>query len=114
MQSLPLASLLLDALPRPDPQEQRNRLRIISELTAPDVRIIASEFAVGLERMLMDSINSLKKSFTAMEDKMKSAERNNSAASKFSVSTEMKCGTIEDFHEGLEGHIGDSWTFSRL
>ncbi len=113
MQSLPLASLLVDALPRPKQQDKRMRLRIVSELTAPEIRIVASEFALGLERMLMESVNVLKTSFAAMDERMKSLEDcKKNAASKFSVCKEMKCGTIEDFHGGLVGRIGDTQTIS--
>ena len=109
MQSLPLASLLLDALPRPSPEEKRNRLRIVSELTAADILIVAHECAYGLERMLMESVNSLKESFTAMDKKTKTLEDfKKNAASKFTIIKEMECGTIKHFHEGLEGRIGNS------
>ena len=104
MQSLPLSSLLMDALPRPNAEEKRNRLRIVSELTAADILVIAHEFAYGLERMLTESVNSLKDSFATMDKKNETKEKN--AASKFAVNKEMACGTIKDFHDGLEGRIG--------
>ncbi len=104
LQSLPLASLLMDALPRPNAEEKRNSLRVISEMTAPEIHIVAKEFAVGLERLLKDSVGALKKSFDAMDNKPKVV---NHSASKFSVPMEMKCGSIKDFHHGLQGRIGD-------
>ena len=107
MQSLPLASLLMDALPHPKPTEKRNMLRVVSELSTSEVRIVAHEFALGLERMLVESVNTLKKSFDTMDKNMHLRESKASVASKFSVPTEMKCGTIEDFHHGLVGRIGD-------
>jgi hypothetical protein len=110
VQSLPLASLLMDALPRLKPEDKRNRLRAVSELTAPEVHIVAKEFALGLERMLMESLSALKDSFAALDKKALDVEGSKSrAADKFSFSTEMKemkCGSIEDFHHGLVGRIG--------
>ena len=109
MQSLPLSSLLMDALPRPNAEEKRNRLRIVSERTAADILVIAHEFAYGLERMLTESVNSLKESFAAMDEKNKTKEDfKKNAASKFTVNKEMACGTIKDFHDGLEGRIGSA------
>jgi hypothetical protein len=110
VQSLPLTSLLMDALPRPKSHEKRSSLRIVSDLTAAEVQIVANEFARGLERVLMDGVRSLSESFTAMDQKMKkkSEDHKRNAASKFSICQEMKCGTIEDFHRGLVGRIGNS------
>ena len=108
VKSLPLASLLMDALPRPYMQHS---LRAASELAAGEIRIVAHEFARGLERMLTESVRSLKASFDAMDKEFdkkstcKEGSRTN-AANKFSVYPEMKCGTIEDFHKGLVGRIG--------
>ena len=97
----------MDALPRLKPQDKRNRLRAVSELTASDVGIVVHEFAHGLKRMLMESLTSLRSSFAALDKKTKEFEGSNlSSASKFSIPTEMKCGAIEDFHKGLEGRIG--------
>ena len=108
LQTLPLASLLMDALPRLESHDKRNRLRAVSELTAPEVRIVVKEFALGLERMLTESLSSLRSSFAALDNKTKNnAGSKTSTASKFSIQTEMKCGTIEDFHHGLVGRIGD-------
>ncbi len=112
VQSLPIASLLLDALPRPKPQNSRNWLRAVSELTAPEVRVVATEFALGLERMLMENLSVLKDSFSALDKKTRESEVSKlNVASKFSISEskEMKCGTIEDFHHGLVGRIGDTF-----
>lgn len=111
MQSLPLASLLMDALPRPaKSQEKSIHLRVVSELTADEIRIVANEFSKGLEQMLTDNVRLLKRSFTAMDTKIKESleDDKKNTASKFSVCMEMKSGTIEDFHRGLVGRIGSA------
>ncbi len=117
MQSLPLASLLMDALPRPaKSQEKSIHLRVVSELTADEIRIVANEFSKGLEQMLTDNVRLLKRSFTAMDTKIKESleDDKKNTASKFSVCMEMKSGTIEDFHRGLVGRIGNLWIVSIL
>ncbi len=99
----------MDSLPRQASDDTRNSLRAISKLTPPDVRVVANEFAFGLERMLLDGICTLKSSFAAMDEKASSPERvKNHGASKFAVPMEMQCGNIDDFHHGLLGRIGRS------
>jgi hypothetical protein len=102
----------MDALPLSKSHENKKRssLRIVSDLTKAEVQIIANEFAIGLQRILTESVGSLKESFAAMDKKMeeKSEDYKRNAASKFSICQEMKCGTIEDFHRGLVGRIGNS------
>ncbi len=98
----------MDSLPRQASNDARHALRAISELTVPEVRVVACEFSIGLERMLLDGISMLKTSFVAMDEKMQAQKENDHVASKFAVPTEMQCGNIDDFHHGLEGRIGES------
>ncbi len=60
----------------------------------------------------MENLSLLKDSFSALDKKTRDSEESKlHVASKFSISesTEMKCGTIKDFHHGLVGRIGDKF-----
>lgn len=66
------------------------------------VRHICQNLLSGMERLLRDHILCLKKARALM---MNSQAKASSAGSKFTV---LNCGTIDDFHGGLEKRIGNS------
>ncbi len=64
-------------------------------------------FAEGLKVMLKDSVAVLREAFRVYDETIKTSEDLKlSAIVKFEHPPHMKCGTIEDFHAGLEGRIG--------
>ncbi len=107
MRSLPLAEVLFDALPRPRPGDTRHPLRVIAELSPAELALTARGAAVGLERLLRECAGELQRGFRAFDAKLAASKKLRAcAARKFEAPTEMKCGTIDDFHAGLEGRIG--------
>jgi hypothetical protein len=105
--SLPLADVLLDALPRPSIDDPRHPLRAISELSSSDLSVVVRGFAEGLERTLKESVEVLHQAFLAYDANVARASKGRvCAARKFEHPPEMKCGDIEDFHKTLDGRIG--------
>jgi hypothetical protein len=101
-QSLPLAQLLVDAIPK---KVGRDHLRVTSGLTTEDVDEVCDGFSAGLRRILNESVGQLKAAFESMD-----RARENPAGGKFRVDlppNKLRCGSIEDFHKGLSSRIGD-------
>jgi hypothetical protein len=101
-QSLPLAPMLVDALPQ---STGCNRLRALCSLTEEEVRAIADGYRDGLQRLLMQHLAQLRAAYEAL-DKLVKMPRNG-ASQKFELSA-MSCGSIEDFHAGLQKRIGEA------
>jgi hypothetical protein len=107
VRSLPLADVLLDALPRPPVDDSRHPLRAISELSPSDLSVTVKGCAEGFERMLGESVEALRQAFRAYDANVAEASKGRvCAARKFEHPPEMKCGNIEDFHKTLDGRIG--------
>ncbi len=107
VRSLPLAEVIIDALPRPPAGDARHRLRAVAELSADELRLAARGAAAGLERLLREGVAELRVGFRAYDARLAASEALRAcAARKFEVPPAMKCGTIDDFHAGLEGRIG--------
>jgi hypothetical protein len=101
-QSLPLAPMLVDALPQ---STGCNRLRAVCSLTEEEVRAIADGYRDGLQRLLMQHLVHLRAAYMAL-DKL-AAMPVNGASQKFELSS-MSCGSIQDFHAGLQKRIGEA------
>jgi hypothetical protein len=112
VQSLPLAELLLDALPKQldddDDDQHSHPLRAVSQLDEHQLQVTAICFAQGLQRLLREGVEALGEAFRAFDETLKNSEelQTKKAAAKFEQLQDIKCGTIEDFHAGLEGRIG--------
>ncbi len=107
-QSLPLASMLADALPQ---CTGCNRLRAVCSLTAEEIRAICDGYREGLQRMLTQHVEYLRTAYEGL-DKFAVMPRNG-VAQKFELSA-MSCGNIEDFHAGLQKRIGEAVCYESL
>ena len=103
--SLPTSSLLADAVAALTPKSQD--LRAVGELTVDEISSVCEGLIKGLEKMLAEHVKLLQESYKAMDAKAKKAET--AAASKFQVS-KMSCGTVDDYHGGIEGRTGPPCT----
>jgi hypothetical protein len=101
-QSLPLAPMLADALPR---CTGCKRLRALCSLTEEEIRAIADGYRDGLQRVLTQHVGYLRVAFEAL-DRLGATPRNH-AAPKFELPA-MSCGNIQDFHAGLQKRIGEA------
>jgi hypothetical protein len=100
--SLPLAEVVADSLPRKlgvDP------LRVLSNMTSDDLAASLEALQQGLQRMLKQAHAELKEAFKASDARQHLGAGD--GGSKFSVIA-MSCGTISDFHAGVEARIGAS------
>lgn len=102
-QSLPLAQMLVDALPQ---STGCNRLRAVCSLTEEDIRVIADGYRDGLQRLLRQHQVQLRAAYEALD---KLVATPNGAARKFELPA-MSCGSIQDFHAGLQKRIGEAVT----
>ena len=94
---LPLHALLADAIPRKPGTDQ---LRVVSGLTDGEMLAVCEAVRHGLETMLKESADILRQAF-AVSDQRKDAID----GSKFNI-VPVSCGTVNDFHAGVEGRIG--------
>ena len=101
--ALPLHELLADAIPRKGGQDP---LRVLSELTADEIRITCQAIQEGLIRMLYEACASLKEAFAATDKRAESG-----GGSKFNI-VPLSCGRIEKFHGGFQERIGNNISFS--
>ena len=100
-----LAQLLADCIPRLDDSDGQGKdnLRVLKGLNDAHLEQVVKGFAYGLEKMLKDERMRLQDAFKQMDESVEKKQPN----MKFEVVPEMKCGTIEDFHNGLAARIGD-------
>jgi hypothetical protein len=104
-----LAEVVIDALPKQNEADTLHPLRALSQLSVDQLQAIVKGCAEGLERMLKESVEVLLCAFKAYDENLRNSEAlKASAATKFELPPQMKCGTIGDFHAGLEGRIGIS------
>ena len=99
---LPLAQLLVDALPR---REGCDRLRAVGRLSAEEIAAVTAGFAHGLRRILEEHVAQLKRSFASLDE---AAEKeDNPQACKFRADVpKLRCGRIDDYHKGVLARIG--------
>ena len=95
---LSLHELLADAMPR---KPGIDPLRVASALTAEEISAVCEAVRFGLERMLKASSAFLREAFRASDQRKDTIED-----SKFSI-VAVSCGTIQDFHAGVEGRTGE-------
>ena len=101
--SLPLAQLLVDALPR---RAGHDSLRTAGQLTQEEIDAVADGFAYGLRRLLTERVEQLCESFASM-DSSPVPEGGAAASSKYQFDVpKLRCGSIADFHVGLASRIG--------
>ena len=98
-QSLPIAALLADAMPK---HEKCDHLRVISTLKQDEIGFIADAVCAELKEMLRWKIAELKSALRAMDEEAAKGD----AVPKYVVS-QMKAGDISHFHEGLRQRIGE-------
>ena len=93
------------------PTDKRHPFRALSQLTDVEIMGIVRVASIGLERVLNEAVDQLRRAFQAFDNQVaiqlaKSSELQ-SVASKFEHQLpEMKCGDINGFHGGLENRIG--------
>ena len=94
--SLPLADVLADAIPR---IPEVDPLQVIRRLSSDEISTICRVILPGIERILFEAVSTLKAQFQPGEN------RNLGTESKFNL-IPISCGTIADFHKGVQGRIG--------
>ena len=103
VRTLPLAQLLVDALPR---RADHDSLRTAGQLTQEEIDAVADGFAYGLRRLLKEQVGQLGESFASMDSSPK-PEGGAAASSKYQFDVpKLRCGSIADFHVGLASRIG--------
>jgi Ca2+-binding EF-hand superfamily protein len=100
-ESLPIATLLADALPKHD---KCDHLRVISTLTKNEIDGIVDEVCMELKDILQAHVGRLHSSFRSMDEE---AEKGVSHSSPRFEVVEMKAGSIKDFYDGLNARIGE-------
>ncbi len=100
--TLGLPELLADAMPR---KQGANALRVVSEQTDAEFENVIGALLSGLRSVLTKSAHELKQAFAASDLRMRNSMSEANSGSKFDL-IPLSCGTIIDFHEGLERRIG--------
>jgi hypothetical protein len=98
VKTLPVCEIIADAIPK---VPGIRPLKVISELSEEQISVLCQAVLHGLQKILWISSRKLHDAFTAMESKAKA-----DGEGKFSL-VPMTCGTIKDFHAGIEGRIGE-------
>jgi Ca2+-binding EF-hand superfamily protein len=99
-ESLPIATLLADALPKHD---KCDHLRVISTLTTKEIDGIVDEVCLELKEILQAHVGRLHSSFRSMDEEAEKGVRN--SFPRYEV-INMKAGSIKDFYDGLDARIG--------
>jgi hypothetical protein len=94
---LPLHALLADAIPR---KPGIDSLRVVCGLTDSERLAVCEAVRSGLERMLKESSELLQKAFCVSDERKEAID-----GSKFNI-VPVSCGSVNDFHAGVEGRIG--------
>eukprot|EP00291_Cryptomonas_curvata_P009532 CAMPEP_0172202078 /NCGR_PEP_ID=MMETSP1050-20130122/30413_1 /TAXON_ID=233186 /ORGANISM="Cryptomonas curvata, Strain CCAP979/52" /LENGTH=1356 /DNA_ID=CAMNT_0012879911 /DNA_START=122 /DNA_END=4192 /DNA_ORIENTATION=+ len=103
VKSWPLAQLLADSIPRFDDDHghSEDNLTILGLLDDKQLELVVRGFSYGLAKMLLNERDKLRDA-VKMEESVEYKQ-----AEKFEVS-EMKCGRIEKFYDGLAARIGSA------
>jgi hypothetical protein len=99
--SLPLSKLLAHCLSFKDSDDP---LREVSRLSSDELCASVKAYGESLQTILAGALGELKKCYAEM-DRM-TAENANEASSKFQTN-KMNSGSVEDFHHGLLGRVGE-------
>jgi hypothetical protein len=98
--SLPLHHLLADSIPW---YEGEDAMKIVSNLSPEDVRLVVDGFAFGLEKILRKHVDLLKTTLQRISEQ----NDGHSPEQKFIADVpKMMCGNIDNFHNGLSARIG--------
>jgi hypothetical protein len=100
--TLDLPEILADAIPR---KQGVDALRVVSELTEEEIEKVIGALHDGLRNVLRKSVNEMRMAFMASDLRIKSSTTEVASGSKFNL-IPLSCGSIEDFHLGLERRIG--------
>jgi hypothetical protein len=100
--SLPLSQLLAHCLSF---KESDDPLREISRLSSDELSVSIIAYSGKLKQILADSLSELNKCFA--ETERMAASGADVASSKFQT-FKMSAGSVEDFHLGLHGRVGES------
>jgi hypothetical protein len=108
--SLPLAQILTDAIPR---LAGHDHLRDLGRLTKDD--IIVEGFAYGMKRLLHDRVQMLAQSFAKMDELAVANAKlvgGREPSEKFRAEpSKLRCGNIDDFYLGMSSSIGTRQLF---
>jgi Ca2+-binding EF-hand superfamily protein len=102
--TLPLSRLLADAMPK---LSECDHLRVISSLTTQEAQSVADAVCFALKDLLIHHVGQLKSSFRSMDVQVLKDEVHKISKFEVTKTTKMSAGSIEHFHEGLEGRIGN-------
>jgi hypothetical protein len=104
--TLPLSQLLADCMPATD---EADPVRVVSNLAKAHIRAIANCFSEGLVVILTEGVDKLKHAYECMDrNKREAASRSPESSGKFAVLSQMSCGNVMDFRNGLSARIGDA------
>ena len=105
--TLPLARILADAMPR---KVGKDLLREVGRLTPDEINNVVDGFAYGLRILLKEYVEKLRGSFSLMDEKAAKASGDGDGAYvKFQAETKLRCGSIDDFHNGMASRIGGAF-----
>ena len=103
--SLPFAGLLACCLP-PIGGGDGDATRELCGITPGELAASLDAFATGARRLITERLQDLQAGFDELDRRVRVQECAHSAGGKFS-SAGLEWGTIEDFHKGIQGRIGD-------
>jgi hypothetical protein len=105
--SLPLAQIMTDAIPR---LAGHDHLRDLGRLTKDDISNIVEGFAYGMKRLLHDRVQMLAQSFAKMDELAVANAKlvgGREPSEKFRAEpSKLRCGNIDDFYLGMSSSIG--------
>jgi hypothetical protein len=98
--NLPLSKLLAHCLSF---KQGDDPLREVSRLSSDELRAVTNAYCESLHLMLMEAVRELNLCYAEMDNTAGLAD----AGSKFQT-FKMSSGSVEDFHNGLQGRVGES------
>ena len=101
--TLPLAPLLACCIPI-DGRRQGSHIRELCELKDADIEMAMRAFADGARRVVAARLAELRAGFEELG--RRAAAQTSGTSAKFET-CEMACGSIDDFHRGIQERIGD-------
>jgi hypothetical protein len=98
LQTIPLNELVSSALPR---KHGRSAIDVFRELTRDEITEMAQAVSGVLEIILIEKVAQLRESWDASK-----VIHHGQNDAKFMV-VELKAGSIQDYHNGLSGRVGE-------
>jgi hypothetical protein len=122
LQTLPLADVIADSLMDHVPSaglDQRRQsssarsawgsdsiLRLVSEVPPDQLTKVVTDAVSAIAQVLVDGAKALQQSLAVLDQRTKAAMDSKTGLSKF-ASIVPSHGTVDDFHRGLAGRVGD-------